>query len=68
MLILTLSLFVAGNIHAQRRMTTVTGQIVEQGTRTPIEAAAVRLLALPDSSLAAGKITDKNGCLRPEVM
>ena len=68
MLILTLSLFVAGNIHAQRRMTTVTGQIVEQGTRTPIEAAAVRLLALPDSSLAAGKITDKNGCFSlPQV-
>lgn len=52
---------IAGNMQAQKRTIAVTGQVVEQDTRTPVEAATVQLLALPDSSQAAGHTTDKDG-------
>ena len=61
LLIFILSVFVAGNVQAQRRIVAVTGQIVEQDTRTPVEAATVQLLALSDSSQIAGNTTDKDG-------
>ena len=61
LLIFILSVFVAGNVQAQRRIVAVTGQIVEQDTRTPVEAATVQLLALSDSSQVAGNTTDKDG-------
>ena len=52
---------ITGNMQAQNRTIVVTGQVVEQDTRTPVEAATVQLLALPDSSQAAGHTTDKDG-------
>ena len=61
-LITALLLFVSGSIQAQKRTMTVSGQIVEQDTKMPVEAAVVRLLALPDSTQVNGMTTDKNGC------
>lgn len=46
---------------AQKRTITVTGKVTEQDGKTPIEAATVQLLSLPDSSQTAGNTTDKSG-------
>lgn len=59
-----LLLTISGHMQAQKRIIAVTGQVVEQGTQMPVEAATVQLLALPDSSQAAGHTTDKDGRFR----
>ena len=48
-----------GNVMAQKRTITVTGKVTEQNGEIPVEAATVQLLALPDSSQAAGNTTNK---------
>ena len=40
------------------------GTIIERGTNDPVEAAAVRLLSLPDSALIDGISTDSMGIFR----
>lgn len=50
-----------GNVMAQKRTITVTGKVTEQNGEIPVEAATVQLLALPDSSQAAGNTTNKDG-------
>lgn len=50
-----------GNVMAQKRTITVTGRVTEQNGEIPVEAATVQLLALPDSSQAAGNTTNKDG-------
>ena len=58
---LLLFLFVPGTILAQKRIITVSGQVVEQETKETIEAATVQLLALSDSSQVAGIVTRAQG-------
>ena len=54
-------LFVPEAVWAQKNVVTVSGQVVEQGTKGFIEAATVQLLALADSSQVAGVVTRAQG-------
>ena len=45
---------------------TVTGTVVEQSTGDPVPSATVALLAVPDSSLVTGAITNDDGSFRLE--
>jgi hypothetical protein len=49
------------NTIAQNKVITVSGRVVESDTKAPVEMATVQLLSLPDSTQAAGKVTNKNG-------
>lgn len=55
LLLCTLSAF------AQNKVITVSGRVVEEDTKEPVEMATVQLLALPDSTQAAGITTQKQG-------
>lgn len=48
---------------SQDTKTTIKGSLIDSETNEPLEFATVQLLQLPDSSLATGNITDKNGLL-----
>lgn len=55
LLLCTLSAF------AQNKIITVSGRVIEEDTKEPVEMATVQLLALPDSTQAAGITTRKQG-------
>lgn len=47
--------------YAQNKMVTVSGRVIEAGTKEPVELAAVQLLSLPDSAQVAGMTTSTQG-------
>ncbi len=55
LLLCTLSAF------AQNKVITVSGRVIEEDTKEPVEMATVQLLHLPDSAQAAGITTQKQG-------
>lgn len=55
LLLCTLSTF------AQNKVIAVSGQVIEEDTKEPVELAAVQLLSLPDSVQVAGITTHKKG-------
>lgn len=55
LLLCTLSTF------AQNNLITVSGRVIDNDTKEPVELAAVQLLSLPDSTQAAGVTTSKQG-------
>lgn len=55
LLLCTLSTF------AQNNLITVSGRVIDNDTKEPVELAAVQLLSLPDSTQAAGVTTTKQG-------
>lgn len=55
LLLSTLSAF------AQNKVITVSGRVVEEDTKEPVEMATVQLLHLPDSAQAAGITTQQKG-------
>lgn len=56
-----LLLFFSGQTWAQKKNIITTGQVVEQDTNQPIEAATVQLLNPKDSSQVSGHTTDRQG-------
>lgn len=61
--IIGLALLGAGCLSAfsQNKVIAVSGRVVEEDTKDPVELAGVQLLALPDSTQAAGVTTSKQG-------
>lgn len=57
MLLLTATL----STYAQNKIVTVSGRVIEAGTKEPVELAAVQLLSLPDSAQVAGMTTSTQG-------
>lgn len=57
MLLLTAPL----STYAQNKIVTVSGRVIEAGTKEPVELAAVQLLSLPDSTQVAGMTTSTQG-------
>ena len=49
------------SIYAQNKIVTVSGRVIEAGTKEPVELAAVQLLSLPDSAQVAGMTTSTQG-------
>ena len=47
--------------YAQNKIVTVSGRVIEAGTKEPVELAAVQLLSLPDSAEVAGMTTSTQG-------
>lgn len=47
--------------YAQNKIVTVSGRVIEAGTKEPVELAAVQLLSLPDSAQVAGMTTLTQG-------
>lgn len=47
--------------YAQNKIITVSGRVIEAGTKEPVELAAVQLLSLPDSAQVAGMTTSTQG-------
>lgn len=47
--------------YAQNKIVTVSGRVIEAGTKEPVELAAVQLLSLPDSAQVAGMTTSTQG-------
>lgn len=47
--------------YAQNKIVTVSGRVIEAGTKEPVELAAVLLLSLPDSAQVAGMTTSTQG-------
>ena len=47
--------------YAQNKIVTVSGSVIEAGTKEPVELAAVQLLSLPDSAQVAGMTTSTQG-------
>lgn len=47
--------------YAQNKIVTVSGRVIEAGTKEPVELAAVQLLSLPDSTQVAGMTTSTQG-------
>lgn len=47
--------------YAQNKIVTVSGRVIEAGTKKPVELAAVQLLSLPDSAQVAGMTTSTQG-------
>ena len=56
-LLLTVTL----STYAQNKIVTVSGRVIEAGTKEPVELAAVQLLSLPDSAQVAGMTTSTQG-------
>lgn len=46
---------------AQNKVITVSGKVIEEDTKEPVEMAAVQLLSLPDSTQVVGVVTNKQG-------
>ncbi len=49
------------SIFAQDKVITVSGKVIEDATKAPVEMAAVQLLSLPDSAQVTGMVTQKQG-------
>lgn len=49
------------SVSSQNKVITVSGRVVEEDTKAPVELAGVQLLTLPDSTQAAGVTTSKQG-------
>lgn len=47
--------------HAQRKGVDITGTVIEESTKEPIEQATVRLLSVKDSSMIGGVASSQNG-------
>lgn len=47
--------------YAQNKIVTVSGRVIEAGTKESVELAAVQLLSLPDSAQVAGMTTSTQG-------
>lgn len=47
--------------YAQNKIVTVSGRVIEAGTKEPVELATVQLLSLPDSAQVAGMTTSTQG-------
>lgn len=47
--------------YAQNKIVTVSGRVIEAGTKEPVELVAVQLLSLPDSAQVAGMTTSTQG-------
>lgn len=47
--------------YAQNKIVTISGRVIEAGTKEPVELAAVQLLSLPDSAQVAGMTTSTQG-------
>ena len=47
--------------YAHNKIVTVSGRVIEAGTKEPVELAAVQLLSLPDSAQVAGMTTSTQG-------
>lgn len=62
LLIWTVLLLIATlSTYAQNKIVTVSGRVIEAGTKEPVELAAVQLLSLPDSAQVAGMTTSTQG-------
>lgn len=61
LILLILCLFSIFSLGAQTNRASVSGKIIDNITKTPVEQAAVRLLSLPDSSFVTGVSSKKNG-------
>ncbi|MFA6779228.1 MAG: TonB-dependent receptor [Paludibacteraceae bacterium] len=57
--LLFFSLFFASS--QELKLTSIQGEVMDADSKGPLEFATVQLLQLPDSSLATGAITDKDG-------
>ena len=58
---MVLLLTVTLSTYAQNKIVTVSGRVIEAGTKEPVELAAVQLLSLPDSTQVAGMTTSTQG-------
>lgn len=58
---MVLLLTVTLSTYAQNKIVTVSGRVIEAGTKEPVELAAVQLLFLPDSAQVAGMTTSAQG-------
>lgn len=58
---MVLLLTVTLSAYAQNKIVTVSGRVIEAGTKEPVELAAVQLLSLPDSAQVAGMTTSAQG-------
>ena len=58
---MVLLLTVTLSTYAQNKIVTVSGRVIEAGTKEPVELAAVQLLSLPDSAQVAGMTTSTQG-------
>ena len=58
---MVLLLTVTLSTYAQNKIVTVSGRVIEAGTKEPVELAAVQLLSLPDSAQVAGMTTSAQG-------
>ena len=58
---MVLSLLCTLSAFAQNKIITVSGRVIEEDTKEPVEMATVQLFALPDSTQAAGVTTQKQG-------
>lgn len=47
--------------HAQRKGVDITGTVIEESTKEPIEQATVRLLSVKDSAMIGGVASSRNG-------
>lgn len=61
LLCIVLLTFGAIAMFAQNKTITVSGRVIDNETKEPVEMATVQLLALPDSAQAAGIVTNTNG-------
>lgn len=58
---LILILLSTGIALAQKRVIAVSGRVIEEDTKDPIEMATIQLLTLPDSTQTAGIVTQQSG-------
>ena len=58
---MVLLLTVTLSTYAQNKIVTVSGRVIEAGTKEPVELAAVQLLSLPDSAQVVGMTTSAQG-------
>jgi len=59
--LLVLCLFSILSLKAQTGRTLVTGKVIDNTTKTPVEQAAIRILSLPDSAFVTGVSSKKDG-------
>lgn len=59
--LLMLCLFSVLSLEAQTNRALVTGKVIDNTTKTPVEQAAIRVLSLPDSSFVTGISSKKDG-------
>jgi len=59
--LLMLCLFSVLSVQAQTNRASVSGKILDNTTKTPVEQAAIRVLSLPDSTFVTGISSKKDG-------